>query len=53
MELAEGFQRKVGGIVLRIAAAAEGLRLQVEDTDDCEDAALTINLLAERRFTGE
>ena len=53
MQLAEGFQREVGGVVLRVAAAAEGLGLQVEDADDSEDTAFTIDLLAERRFAGK
>ena len=53
MELAKGFQGKVCGVVLRVAAAAEGLGLQVEDADDGEDAAFTIDLLAERRFAGK
>jgi hypothetical protein len=53
MKLTEGLQRKVGGVILRVAPAAEGLGLQIQHADDGEDAALAIDVLAEGIFAGK
>ncbi len=51
MDLAEGLEREVGRVVLRIAAASERLFLLVEHADDGEHITARIRLLlAEGRF---
>ena len=47
MDFGEGLEREVDGVVLRIASAAEGLGLDIEDADDGEDVAFDIDVLAD------
>src|SRR5581483_2005008 len=47
MDLAKSVEREVGGVVLRVAAAAKRLRLNIEHADDGEDGSLAIDVLAD------
>ena len=53
MELTKGCQWKVSGVILRVATAAEGLRLCIQYANDCKDAAFAIDVLTEGIFAGK
>jgi hypothetical protein len=53
MDLREGLEREIHCVVLCIAAAAEGLGLDIEDADDGKDVAFHIDVLADGGLVGE
>ena len=53
VDLAEGEEREVGGVVVGVLAAAEDLLLLGEDADDGEDVAFDLDFLADGGFLAE